>query len=113
VSWSYRFVEHREYPDGLLDQLDLGDRVTFVIHDWGSALGFDWANRHRDRVAGIAYVEAIVRPVTWEEWPEVATAIFQGFRCPAGEEMVIMPTPVRSSLVLSVSSAGRGRTRPR
>ncbi len=86
---SYRFVEHREYLDGLLDQLDLGDHVTFVIHDWGSALGFDWANRHRDRVAGIAYMEAIVRPVTWDEWPEMATEIFQGFRSPAGEGMVI------------------------
>ena len=86
---SYRFVEHREYLDGLLDQLDLGDNITFVIHDWGSALGFDWANRHRDRVGGIAYMEAIVRPLYWAEWPEAATRIFQGFRSPAGEEMVI------------------------
>ena len=86
---SYRFVHHREYLDALLDQLDLGNRVTLVVHDWGSALGFDWANRHRDRVAGIAYMEAIVRPVTWDEWPEAATPIFQGFRSEAGEEMVI------------------------
>lgn len=86
---SYRFVEHREYLDGLLDQLDLGGRVTFVVHDWGSALGFDWANRHRDRVAGIAYMEAIVRPMTWDDWPEAATEIFRGFRSPAGEDMVI------------------------
>lgn len=85
----YRFVEHREYLDGLLDHLDIGDRVTLVIHDWGSALGFDWANRHRDRVAGIAYMEAIVRPVSWEEWPDAATPIFEAFRSPAGEEMVI------------------------
>jgi len=86
---SYRFVEHRHYLDGLLDQLDLGDEITFVIHDWGSALGFDWANRHRDRVAGIAYMEAIVRPVTWDEWPDAARGIFQGFRSAAGEEMVL------------------------
>ena len=86
---SYRFVEHREYLDGLLDQLDLGDNITFVIHDWGSALGFDWANRHRDRVAGLCYMEAIVRPMSWAEWPEAAAGIFQGFRSPAGEEMVI------------------------
>lgn len=86
---SYRFVEHRRYLDGLLDQLDLGDRITFVIHDWGSALGFDWANRHRDRVAGIAYMEAIVRPVTWDEWPDAAVDIFRAFRSDAGEEMVI------------------------
>ncbi|MXX43110.1 MAG: haloalkane dehalogenase [Acidimicrobiales bacterium] len=86
---SYRFVEHREYLDGLLDLLDLGDNITFVIHDWGSALGFDWANRHRDRVGGLAYMEAIVRPMTWAEWPEAAAGIFQGFRSPVGEEMVI------------------------
>ena len=86
---SYTFVQHREYLDGLLDQLDIGDEVTLVIHDWGSALGFDWANRHRDRVAGIAYMEAIVRAVSWEEWPEAAAKIFQGFRSPAGEDMVI------------------------
>ena len=86
---AYRFVEHREYLDGLLDQLDLGDAVTLMIHDWGSALGFDWANRHRERVAGICYMEAIVRPVTWDEWPDAARGIFQGFRSPAGEEMVL------------------------
>jgi haloalkane dehalogenase len=86
---SYRFVHHRDHLDGLLDQLDLGDDIVLVIHDWGSALGFDWANRHRDRVSGIAFMEAIVRPVTWDEWPDAATQIFQGFRSPAGEDMVI------------------------
>ncbi len=86
---SYTFVEHRGYLDGLLDQLDLGDNITFVIHDWGSALGFDWANRHRDRVAGIVYMEAIVRPLTWAEWPDGATDIFQAMRSDAGEEMVL------------------------
>jgi haloalkane dehalogenase len=85
----YTFVEHRRYLDGLLDQLDLGDRVTLVIHDWGSALGFDWANRHRDRVAGIAYMEAIVKPLTWADWPETARGIFQGMRSDAGEEMIL------------------------
>lgn len=86
---SYTFAEHREYLDGLLDQLDLGDDITFVIHDWGSALGFDWANRHRDRMGGIAYMEAIVRPVTWEEWPESAVGIFQAMRSDAGEELIL------------------------
>lgn len=86
---SYTFVQHRDYLDRLLDQLDLGDEVTFVIHDWGSALGFDWANRHRDRVAGISYMEAIVRPISWDEFPEAAAGIFKGFRSPAGEDMVI------------------------
>jgi haloalkane dehalogenase len=86
---AYTFVQHREYLDGLLERLDLGDRVTFVVHDWGSALGFDWGNRHRDRVAGFAYMEAIVRPMEWADWPEAATGIFQGFRSEAGESMVI------------------------
>ncbi len=86
---SYTFVEHRRYLDGLLDQLELGSRVTLVVHDWGSALGFDWANRHPHRIAGIAYMEAIVRPVSWEEWPAAARGIFQGMRSPAGEEMIL------------------------
>ncbi len=86
---SYRFVEHREYLDALLDDLDLGDAVTLVVHDWGSALGFDWANRHRDRVAGIAYMEAIVTPVTWADWPENGRGIFQAMRSDAGEELIL------------------------
>ncbi len=85
----YTFMEHRSYLDGLLDQLDIGDSVTLVIHDWGSALGFDWANRHRDRVAGICYMEAIVQPVEWEQWPEAARGIFSSMRSEAGEEMVL------------------------
>jgi haloalkane dehalogenase len=86
---SYTFVEHRKYLDGLFDAIGLGDNVIFVIHDWGSALGFDWANRHRDRVQAIAYMEAIVQPVTWEVWPENAKAVFQGFRSEAGENLVL------------------------
>lgn len=86
---SYRFAEHRKYLDGLLAQLDLGDRVTFVVHDWGSGLGFDWANRNRNRVKGIAYMEAIVMPVTWDDWPEAARSLFQAMRSPAGESIII------------------------
>lgn len=86
---SYQFVEHREYLDALLDQLDLGNQITLVVHDWGSGLGFDWANRHRDRVRGIAYMEAIVQPVTWSAWPEAARGIFEAMRSPAGEAIVI------------------------
>ena len=86
---SYRFVEHRKYLDELLNQLDLGNNVTLVIHDWGSGLGFDWANRHRDRIEGIAYMEAIVQPVTWDAWPEAARGIFEAMRSPAGETIVI------------------------
>ena len=86
---SYRFVEHREYLDGFFDAVGLGGNAVFVVHDWGSALGFDWGNRHLDRVRGYCYMEALVRPVTWEEWPEAAKAVFQGFRSPAGEGMVL------------------------
>jgi len=85
----YRFVEHRRYLDALLEALGVTARVTLVIHDWGSALGFDWANRHRDAVLGIAYMEAIVRPLEWSEWPEDARSIFQAFRSPAGEQLVL------------------------
>jgi haloalkane dehalogenase len=87
---SYRFVEHRKYLDGLLEALGVERNVTLVIHDWGSALGFDWANRHRDAVKGIAYMEAIVAPVlSWDDWPPPVVPIFQGFRSPKGEEMVL------------------------
>ena len=86
---SYTFVQHREYLDGALDALGVERDVTLVIHDWGSALGFDWANRHRSAVKGIAYMEGIVRPVTWDEWPEAARGVFQGFRSTSGEEMVL------------------------
>jgi haloalkane dehalogenase len=85
----YTFVEHRQYLDALLEQLGVDQNVTLVVHDWGSALGFDWANRHRSAVKGIAYMEAIVRPVGWEEWPGAAKGVFQGFRSPAGDEMVL------------------------
>ena len=85
----YRFVEHRTYLDGLLDQLGVASDVTFVVHDWGSAYGFDWANRHRAAVKGIAYMEAIVQPMSWDEWPAAFRPVFEGFRSPAGEKMVL------------------------
>ncbi|HAJ75917.1 MAG TPA: haloalkane dehalogenase [Gammaproteobacteria bacterium] len=85
----YTLLEHRDYFDAALETLGVEQNVTFVIHDWGSALGFDWANRHRESVMGIAYMEGIVRPVSWDDWPEAARGVFQGFRSPAGEEMVL------------------------
>jgi haloalkane dehalogenase len=85
----YRYAEQRDYLFALWDALALGDRVIFVIHDWGSALGFDWANQHRDRVAGIAYMEAIVTPIDWTDWPENARGAFQGFRQDGGEAMIL------------------------
>ncbi len=86
---SYRFVEHRDYLEQLLDRLNIGNQVVLVIHDWGSALGFDWARRHQGRVKGVCYMEAIVRPVSWDDWPEAARGVFQGFRSPAGDGMVL------------------------
>lgn len=86
---SFGFREHRRYLDALLDEAVPDGRVILVGHDWGSALLFDWARRHPDRVAGIAYTEAIVRPVTWADWPDAARAIFQALRSEAGEEMIL------------------------
>jgi haloalkane dehalogenase len=88
---TYRFATHRNYLDGFIDAVvGASESVVLVVHDWGSALGFDWANRHRDRVRGIAYMEAIVRPVaSWDEWSPSATPIFQGFRSDKGESMIL------------------------
>ena len=86
---SYRFVDHREYLDGLLEKLGVTERITFVLHDWGSALGFDWANRNRKAVRGIAYMEALVAPATWAGFPEGPKGLFQALRSPKGDEMVL------------------------
>ncbi|HEY7270247.1 MAG TPA: haloalkane dehalogenase [Dehalococcoidia bacterium] len=86
---SYRFVDHARYLDAWLDAMSLTRGVTFVVHDWGSALAFHWARRHPDAVKGIAYMEAIVRPLTWSEWPEGARRIFEGMRSEAGEDLVL------------------------
>lgn len=86
---SYRFADHARYIDAWLDAVGATSNVTFVVHDWGSALGFHWARRHPEQVKGIAYMEAIVKPLTWDEWPDAARGLFQGFRSPAGEEMVL------------------------
>lgn len=85
----YTFVEHRSYLDGLLESLSVTENVTLVIHDWGSALGFDWARRHEGAVRGICYMEAIMRPITWDEFPEPARPVFQLFRSPGGEDAVL------------------------
>jgi len=85
----YRFVDHARYLDAWFEALDLSRDVTLVVHDWGSALGFQWAHRHPERVSGLVYMEAIVRPVSWAEWPENARKVFQGMRSPGGEEMVL------------------------
>jgi len=85
----YTYAEQRDYLFAAWDALGVRDRVTLVIHDWGSALGFDWASSHEQQVMGIAYMEALVMPVTWDDWPEAARQVFMGFRSSAGEEMVL------------------------
>lgn len=84
----YRLADHVRYLDAWFEALDLR-RVTLVVHDWGSALGFHWARRYPERVKALVYMEAIVRPVAWAEWPEAARKIFQALRTPAGEEMIL------------------------
>lgn len=91
---SYRFVDHVRYLDAWFNAMDaigpgLGDRIVLVVHDWGSALGFHWAKRHPDRIAGIVYMEAIVQPIAWEDFPGQATEVFQAMRSPAGETLVL------------------------
>lgn len=87
---SYTFDDHRTYLDALLEVLGVRNRVTLVVHDWGSGLGFDWANRHREAVRGIVYMEAIVRPIpSWDDWPESARSFFQGLRSEAGEDLIL------------------------
>ena len=84
----YRFVDHARYLDAWFDALALAN-VTLVLHDWGSALGFHWGARHPERLAAIVFMEAIVKPLTWQEWPEAARDVFRGFRTPGvGEKLI-------------------------
>ena len=85
----YSFEVAFEYLDGLLREIGANNNVTLVIHDWGSGLGFHWARLNPESVKGIAYVEAIVMPMSWDDWPESARGIFQGFRSPKGEDLVL------------------------
>jgi haloalkane dehalogenase len=88
---SYRFTTHRDFLWGFIDAvIPASESVVLVVHDWGSALGFDWANQHRKRLRGIAYMEGIVRPIAgWDEWSAAATPVFQGFRSDKGEAMIL------------------------
>ncbi|MDC0072253.1 haloalkane dehalogenase [Gammaproteobacteria bacterium] len=85
----YTFIEHAEYLYALLEELNLNN-VTLVIHDWGSALGFNWAALNPEKVKSIVYMEAITGPIeSWDDWPEQARNIFQLFRSDAGEELIL------------------------
>ena len=85
----YTYAEQRDYLFALWDQIGLGDKVIFVIHDWGSALGFDWSNQNRDRVKGLAYMEAVGKTLNWSDFPDLGRKVFQGFRSEAGESMIL------------------------
>jgi haloalkane dehalogenase len=85
----YTYAEHRSFLFALWEKLGLGNEVVLVLHDWGSVLGFDWANQNRDRVQGIAYMESIVMPIEWSDFPDFARDIFRAFRSPAGDDLVL------------------------
>jgi haloalkane dehalogenase len=86
----YRYADHQRYLDAWFDALKLNENVILVVHDWGSALGFSWAQRHPERVKAIIYMEGIVRPfLSWDEWPDATRAFFQAQRSPKGEELIL------------------------
>lgn len=87
---SYRFADHQRYLDAWFETLQLNKNVILVVHDWGSALGFSWAQRHPERVKALVYMEAIVRPfLSWDEWPEATREFFRLQRTSAGEELIL------------------------
>ena len=77
------------YVDGLLESIGANENVTLVIHDWGSSVGFLWAMRHPAAVKGVAYMEGIVKPLSWSDWPQSAAGIFKGFRSDKGEDLIL------------------------
>lgn len=108
-SGSYRFIHHREYLDAFLAALDIRDRVTLVLNDWGSALGFDCAYRHPGKIRAIAYMESFVATIaSWNDWPTEAIATFQALRSELGEDMVLQD----NFFIEQVLPAGVIRTLP-
>ena len=85
----YLYEEHRRYLFNAWEKLGIDKEITFVLHDWGSALGFDWACQYPEKLKGIVYMEALVRPVSWDEWPDSATNIFKAFRSASGEDLIL------------------------
>ncbi|MCK2219388.1 haloalkane dehalogenase [Actinomadura sp. ATCC 31491] len=85
----YTFADHARYLDAWFDALRLDD-VLLVGHDWGGALAFDWAARHPGRVRGIAFTEAVIKPMTWEEFPEGGRELFRAIKTDGvGEAMML------------------------
>ena len=65
----YRYDDQYRYLSGLIDALGIGSNLTLVIHDWGSGLGFRWAHEHERSVKGIAFMEAMIRPLSLADMP--------------------------------------------
>ncbi len=101
----YSFLVAYDYLAGFLEALDVSAQVTLVVHDWGSGLGFHWAMNHPDSVKGIAYMEAIVKPVSWDDWPEAARGIFKGFRSEKGESNTTAQRPSSLKAVVITTMA--------
>ena len=102
----YKYHGQYEYLTGLMDKLNLGDSIHLVIHDWGSAMGFQFAREYPDRIKSITYMEAIVMPLSWEQWPDAATKIFGLFRSEAGEELVLEKNFFVERILLADSTSG-------
>jgi len=86
---TYSYHVHKKYFNACLSELEIKNDITFVIHDWGSALGFDWAYENQNSIKGICYMEGIVKTISWEDWPKDGKSIFQGFRSDAGEDLIL------------------------
>ena len=102
----YQYHGQYKYLSALLDSLDLGDEINLVIHDWGSAMGFQYARENPDRIKSITFMEAIVMPLTWDQWPENARNIFQLMRSEAGEEIVLEKNVFVERILLNDSASG-------
>ena len=102
----YKYHGQYGYLTGLFDQLDLGNNIHLIIHDWGSAMGFQFPRENPDRIKSITYMEAIVMPLTWEQWPDAATKIFGLFRSEAGEELVLEKNFFVERILLADSATG-------
>jgi haloalkane dehalogenase len=103
---AYTFAQNREYLDGFFDALGLKERVTLVVHDWGSSLGFDWARRHPDAIKGIVHMEALIAPIQWDDMPAVAQPRFRAVRSEQGEDLVLQQN------IFIEQSIVRGTLRP-
>ena len=102
----YKYHGQYSYLTALMDELDLGNNIHLIIHDWGSAMGFQFARENKDRIKSITYMEAIVMPLTWDQWPDPATKIFGLFRSEAGEELVLQKNFFVERILLADSSTG-------